>query len=267
MNYTVSKGDAEGFVYLTPRETFQDKFGQQPVTIYDSEFAYYTRKIYDQIESAFPDAKRSVVRNFINKNRNLVDNEIVYTDVEKQVMIIMRHSWDICDYAIGELDDDEDIFENVIIKKNAKFQVKITMYSMVDNPEYTKFFTKLVSRDKKKKALKRGLHIICNSPQEGIYLKSFDTMKVDINLEDNYNSDFIDVSNTILDRLNKKNDSGIVLLHSEAGCGKCVIDKTEIKIRNKITGEIKITTIVDFFNQDVESLKSSIFKNKDEANF
>lgn len=220
MNYTISKGDAEGFVYLTPREMFQNKFGQQPVTIYDSEFAYYTRKIYDQIEFAFPDAKKSVVRNFINKNRNLVDNEIVYTDDEKQVMIIMRHSWDICDYAIGELDDEEDIFENVVIKKNAKFQVKITMYSMTDNPEYTKFFTKLVSRDKKKKALKRGLHIICNSPQEGIYLKSFDTMKVDISLEDNYNSDFIDVSNTILDRLNKKNDSGIVLLHSEAGCGK-----------------------------------------------
>jgi hypothetical protein len=41
-----------------------------------------------------------------------------------------------------------------------------------------------------------------------------------LNIEDNYNDDFKDIHQTILKRLSKNNDKGIVLLHGKPGTGK-----------------------------------------------
>jgi len=41
-----------------------------------------------------------------------------------------------------------------------------------------------------------------------------------LSIEDNYNDDFLPVHQTILDRLRKKNDKGLVLLHGKPGTGK-----------------------------------------------
>lgn len=54
---------------------------------------------------------------------------------------------------------------------------------------------------------------------------SLDITKMKINLpemsiEDNYNDDFIPVHETIINRLQKKNDKGLVLLHGKPGTGK-----------------------------------------------
>ena len=75
--------------------------------------------------------------------------------------------------------------------------------------------------------------------------EEYDLIVPDIDLELNYGKKFLEIHNVIVDRLNKKNDKGIILLHGDPGTGKCVIGKTKIKIRNKKTKEVSIINIED----------------------
>ena len=50
--------------------------------------------------------------------------------------------------------------------------------------------------------------------------KSLEITKPQLKIEDNYNDDFLEVHKTILKRLSKKNDKGLVLLHGKPGTGK-----------------------------------------------
>jgi len=50
--------------------------------------------------------------------------------------------------------------------------------------------------------------------------EEYDLIVPDMDLELNYGSDFIKVHDVIIDRLNKNNDKGIILLHGEPGTGK-----------------------------------------------
>jgi len=54
----------------------------------------------------------------------------------------------------------------------------------------------------------------------GLEAKELEIIKPKINIEENYNDDFLAVHETILKRLSKKNDKGIVLLHGKNGTGK-----------------------------------------------
>jgi len=54
----------------------------------------------------------------------------------------------------------------------------------------------------------------------GITTKTMEIAKPRLSIEDNYNSDFQEIHQTILKRLSKKNDKGLVLLHGKPGTGK-----------------------------------------------
>ncbi|HSI77262.1 MAG TPA: AAA family ATPase [Lunatimonas sp.] len=55
---------------------------------------------------------------------------------------------------------------------------------------------------------------------DGIDTRSMKLIKPKLNIEDNYNDDFLEIHEIILKRLLKKNDKGIVLLHGKPGTGK-----------------------------------------------
>jgi len=54
----------------------------------------------------------------------------------------------------------------------------------------------------------------------GISTTSFTITKPKLNIDDNYSDDFKEIHQTILKRLSKKNDKGLVLLHGKPGTGK-----------------------------------------------
>ena len=54
----------------------------------------------------------------------------------------------------------------------------------------------------------------------GLSTKSMEITKPKLSIADNYNDDFQEVHQTILDRLNKEKDKGLVLLHGKPGTGK-----------------------------------------------
>ena len=54
----------------------------------------------------------------------------------------------------------------------------------------------------------------------GINIQSLKISRPRLNIMDNYNDDFFEVHQTILKRLSRKNDKGIILLHGKPGTGK-----------------------------------------------
>lgn len=63
------------------------------------------------------------------------------------------------------------------------------------------------------------ISLLVNS-MTGIDLKSLQITKPKLRIEENYNDDFNEVHRTILKRLSRKNDRGLVLLHGKPGTGK-----------------------------------------------
>ena len=56
--------------------------------------------------------------------------------------------------------------------------------------------------------------------RNGIDTKSLNITRPKLNIEDNYNNDFKEIHQTIIKRLSKNNDKGLVLLHGKPGTGK-----------------------------------------------
>jgi hypothetical protein len=54
----------------------------------------------------------------------------------------------------------------------------------------------------------------------GLDTRKMEVLRPKLSIEDNYNDDFLSVHQTILNRLQKKNDKGLVLLHGKPGTGK-----------------------------------------------
>lgn len=72
---------------------------------------------------------------------------------------------------------------------------------------------------KKRKRHKPEISLLINT-MKGIETKTLRVTKPKLSIEDNYNDDFREVHQTILKRLSKKNDKGLVLLHGKPGTGK-----------------------------------------------
>ena len=77
-----------------------------------------------------------------------------------------------------------------------------------------------VKRFKANKARRKPQISMLISTPRGYELRILDTTKPKLNIENNYNDDFKPVHQTIINRLNKKNDKGLVLLHGKPGTGK-----------------------------------------------
>lgn len=67
---------------------------------------------------------------------------------------------------------------------------------------------------------RRKFYMVSRSDHGGLELMDFEVKNYDIDLESNYNDDFLPVHQTIVNTLNENNSSGLVLLHGCFGSGK-----------------------------------------------
>ena len=79
---------------------------------------------------------------------------------------------------------------------------------------------KNINKFRKRKTKKKPLISLLTLTKSGLETKSLKIIRPKLKIEDNYNDDFLDVHKTILKRLSKKNDKGLVLLHGKPGTGK-----------------------------------------------
>lgn len=220
MTYSTIKNSNDGFDGFHLKGLFQDSFDQAHTSIYDSEYAFYEKDIFSKIEKKFPTAKKNTTRIAINGNNDIVDDEVIYSidNEHESILIAIKCYWKYNEFGIDE--DDEETETEDISRLNARIICLTNFNDEVSRENFEKFFTKILSKDKKVKKEKRELNIICVSQMDGAYLKPVKTKKSEISIEDNYNDDFKEVSDHIVDQLNKQDNNGIVLLHSAPGCGK-----------------------------------------------
>jgi superfamily I DNA and/or RNA helicase len=67
--------------------------------------------------------------------------------------------------------------------------------------------------------IKNKIYVVYRTTH-GFQKKSFDVKKREVNLNDNYNEDFPEISTDIIQKLNDKKKTGLVILHGEPGTGK-----------------------------------------------
>lgn len=101
---------------------------------------------------------------------------------------------------------------------------------------------------------KTGTLNLLSKPNDGFELKEFPISCPDIDFELNYNSDFTEINNIIIERLNQDNGKGIVMLYGPPGTGKTsyiryVVNKVEkrmIYMPPDLTSELSNPGLVPF---------------------
>ncbi len=108
------------------------------------------------------------------------------------------------------------------------------------------------------------------SSMRGVQTKSFGISKPKLRIEDNYNNDFKEIHKTILKRLLKKNDKGLVLLHGKPGTGKTSYIRYLISLAKKDVIFIPPNMATSITNPDLTSIlidnPNSIFIIEDAEN-
>jgi SpoVK/Ycf46/Vps4 family AAA+-type ATPase len=141
-------------------------------------------------EQGFIEITRSYSSRRGNKN---IDS--LYMSQDKNMIIVVR-------------DGDH---KNNLVRIEFIFDIVLGELSDQINLEMIKSFEKI----KKKSSIN-----LVKSEMGHLDTEEYDLVAPDINLELNYGSDFIKIHDVIVDRLNKPNDKGIILLHGDPGTGK-----------------------------------------------
>jgi hypothetical protein len=111
------------------------------------------------------------------------------------------------------------LFDDLLVYLNhnasaAKFLYRKTDHSLVDKIVYE------ISKFKKSSVRKKPeIKLLVTAPH-GLSTQTMEISRPRFSVEDNYNDNFLPVHQTILKRLRKKNDKGLVLLHGKPGTGK-----------------------------------------------
>jgi len=93
--------------------------------------------------------------------------------------------------------------------------------------------------------------------------EEYDLIVPDIDLELNYGKKFLDIHNVIVERLNKKNDKGIILLHGDPGSGKTsyikflsklITDKEILFIPPSMADSLSEPSIIPFLMENKNSI-------------
>lgn len=81
------------------------------------------------------------------------------------------------------------------------------------------YILRLLASYMKKSYEKNKIHVVFKGDY-GFDKTAFDVRKINIDIDDNYNDDFKEVSSTIINRLNNKNYTGLYILNGVPGTGK-----------------------------------------------
>ena len=111
------------------------------------------------------------------------------------------------------------LYDDLIIHFDTNQSITRFLYRKTDI-EKVESLIKGVRKFKKRKKKNIPQMSILIQNQHGIDIERVDITKPKLKIADNYNDDFIAIHETILNRLSKKNDKGLVLLHGEPGTGK-----------------------------------------------
>ena len=151
-----------------------------------------------------------------NSRRQSFSTQLILVNLPREMMVEIQYTAETSKETLVKID----IYYNV---KNGKIDTQINL------EELKKF-----ERVKKKANIE-----LVKSDMGHLDTEEYDLPVEPMDLELNYGKDFLKVHNSILERLNKDNDKGIILLHGDPGTGKT----SYIKYLTTLVGDKKILFI------------------------
>jgi hypothetical protein len=113
------------------------------------------------------------------------------------------------------------LFEDMLVYLNHNQSEAKILYRKTDSALVDKLVDEIRKFKKRKQYTRKKPEIeLLTQSSSGLSTISMKISKPKFSIEDNYNDDFSPVHQTILDRLRKKNDKGLVLLHGKPETGK-----------------------------------------------
>lgn len=209
-------------VEKTPVQSFGDHtfymnifirmFGYCPnVLTLDGE-GYYLNKDVDELD--LPHAEDEDIDDILEQDEEALDNIYTYKDLQVQTTLInmVEHYKDTA-YIIRN-----DIYPTIIANDKIIFfsAYMSSLYVLQSEPELSNEMKALVSQRTDKDQTKWFYYI--TSSNNGFQRTSLQVKKQTIDLEANYNDDL--PHDKIVDFINAKGESGLILLHGDPGTGK-----------------------------------------------
>lgn len=111
------------------------------------------------------------------------------------------------------------LYEDLLIDFDTNKSIVRFLFRKTDLTKIELIITGIKKFKTRKERRKPEISLLINT-NHGISTKSFQITKPTLSIEDNYNDDFKIIHQTIIRRLSKKNDKGLVLLHGKPGTGK-----------------------------------------------
>lgn len=161
-------------------------------------------------------------------NKNKIEESISSYAFEGDELIIYLERSKLLD-SFEELSDDE---YNPDIAKDIKSKAVTVTILYNKEEELKKVLNMLVRYEENKK---NSINLIVGNSGEGYALREFTTKlpEKEIDLELNYGKDFTKKHNTIVKRLTKTQDSGLIILNGKPGTGKTTYVKYLTTLVNK----------------------------------
>ena len=110
------------------------------------------------------------------------------------------------------------LFEDLIVNFDMNQSIIKFLFRQTAISKVEKIVNEL-KRFKKRKTSSPKISLLVHS-RRGLDIEKLNIPRIQLELSENYNDDFIPVHDIILKRLSKKNDKGLVLLHGKPGTGK-----------------------------------------------
>ena len=149
-------------------------------------------------------------------NKNKIEQSVsVYGFEGDEILIYLERSKLL--ESFEEVADDE--FASSDVSRDVKSNA-VNVYILYTNEkEFEKVIGMLERQETEKK---NNINLIVGAPGEGYTLREFSTKlpSKEIDLELNYGKEFVKKHQTIIERLNQQNGSGLVVLNGKPGTGK-----------------------------------------------
>lgn len=111
------------------------------------------------------------------------------------------------------------LYDDLIVDFDTNCSIVRFLYRKTELSKVEEIISAIQKFKKRKQKQKPEISLLVNS-MTGIETKSMHITKPKLSIDDNYNDDFKNIHRTILKRLSKRNDKGLVLLHGKPGTGK-----------------------------------------------
>ena len=113
------------------------------------------------------------------------------------------------------------LFDDLLVYLNHNQSEAKFLYRKTDNALVDRIVSEISKFKKKERSRKKPeIQLLVTTPHGGLSTTIMNISKPKFSIENNYNDDFLPVHETILSRLRKKTDKGLVLLHGKPGTGK-----------------------------------------------